>query len=150
MINLKMDCSICCDTINVWTGHVTLSCQHIYHLGCIGRWILKSTTCPMCRQETSDKEKILKDDETMSWASEDEDDESEIEEDIPEFDEAVHALWVMRKTFEMIEDGQSISSEPSTQEVTIPLHTEIHVFRNRHRQDGIHWLLDDMRGYESM
>jgi hypothetical protein len=110
----------------------------------------------MCRQETSDKEKILKDDETMSWASEEEDEEEEEddyeeeEEDIPEFDEAVHALWVMRKTFEMIEDGQSISTEPSTREVVSPVHTEIHVFRNRHRQDGIHWLLDDMRGYESM
>ena len=104
----------------------------------------------MCRQETSDKEKILKDDETMSWASEEDEEDGEEEEDIPEFDEAVHALWVMRKTFEMIEDGQSISSEPSTREVISPVHTEIHVFRNRHRQDGIHWLLDDMRGYESM
>ena len=29
---------------------------------------------------------------------------------IPEFDEAAHALWVMRTTFERLDDGESIDS----------------------------------------
>jgi Ring finger domain len=149
----KMECSICQDTIEASGGHVTLACQHHYHLGCIGRWLLKSETCPMCRQETSDKEKILKNDERMSWAEEEEEDEedafSEEDTDIPEFNEAAHALWVMRKTFEMLEDGQSIQSETSTRQVIDPEHDGIHIVRQRQRREGLHWLLDDDRGYES-
>ena len=149
-----MDCSICCDGIEASGGHVTLACQHHYHLGCIGRWLLKSETCPMCRKETSDKEKILKDDERMSWAIEEEEEEeedafSEEDTDIPEFNEAAHALWVMRKTFEMIEEGQSIQSSSSTRQLEDPIHDSIHVVRQRERREGVHWFLEDERGYES-
>jgi len=149
-----MDCSICCDAIEASSGHVTLGCQHRYHLGCIGRWLLKSETCPMCRKETSDKEKIIKDDERLSWESEaeaedEEDMFSEEDTDIPEFNEAVHALWVMRKTFEMLEDGQSIQSETSTRQIIDPDHDGIHIVRQRQRREGLHWILDDERGYES-
>lgn len=152
-----MECSICYDIIEVSGGNVTLGCQHKYHLGCIGRWLLKSETCPMCRKETSEKEKILKEDERMSWEEEEASDtetETETEEEntdteIPEFNDAVHALWVMRKTFEMLEDGQSIVSDSSRQEIENPIHNDIHIFRQRQRRDGIHWLLDDTRGYES-
>jgi len=148
----KMECSICQDAIDASGGRVTLACQHHYHLGCIGRWLLKSETCPMCRQETSDKEKILKNDERMSWAEEEEEDEedafSEEDTDIPEFNEAAHALWVMRKTFEMLEDGQSIQSESSTRQVIDPEHDGIYVVRQR--QSTTHWThtIHD-RGYES-
>ena len=145
-----MDCSICCDTIEASAGHVTLACQHHYHLGCIARWLLKSETCPMCRQETSDKEKILKDDERMSWEEDEEDAFSEENTDIPEFNEAAHALWVMRKTFEMIEEGQSIQSESSsTRQVSNTEHDCIHIVRQRQRREGLHWVMNDERGYES-
>ena len=108
----------------------------------------------MCRQETSDKEKIIKEDERLSWESEaegEEDEEdafSEEDTDIPEFNEAAHALWVMRKTFEMLEDGQSIQSESSTRQVIDPEHDGIYVVRQR--QSTTHWThtIHD-RGYES-
>ena len=150
-----MECSICCDTIETSGGHVTLACQHQYHLGCIGRWLLKSETCPMCRKETSDKEKIIKDDEWLSWVSDEEEDESveddrtEENTDIPEFNEAAHALWVMRKTFEMFEDGQSIQTGFSEKPLEDPVYDGIHVVRQRQRREGVHWFLDEERGYES-
>lgn len=107
----------------------------------------------MCRKETSEKEKIIKDDERLSWASEEEEDEgedrSEEDTDIPEFNEAAHALWVMRKTFEMIEDGQSIQSGPSERKLEDPVYDGIHVVRQRQRREGVHWFLDEERGYES-
>jgi len=107
----------------------------------------------MCRKETSDKEKIIKDDERLSWEEEGGEDEedmfSEEDTDIPEFNEAAHALWVMRKTFEMLEDGQSIQSETSTRQIVDPYHDGIHIVRQRQRREGLHWILDDERGYES-
>ena len=139
-----MDCSICFDEINAAGGQVTLGCQHHFHLGCIGRWLLKNETCPMCRQLTSEKEKILNKDEELAWADEEEeeDEEEEMEEtDIPEYNEAAHALWVMRKTFEMLEDGQSISTEGSGQAAES-------VETVRMRSVSSFWQMDD-RGYES-
>jgi len=140
-----MECSICCDEIVAATGQVTLGCSHQFHLGCVGRWLLKSSTCPMCRGETCAKEKILADDEMIEFEEEEEEDEEEEEEDndeeeIPEFDDAAHALWVMRKTFEMLDDGLSIASEPAP----VPVDT---VFPDR----GVfrYWKYDLDRGYES-
>lgn len=90
----------------------------------------------------------------MSWAIEEEEEEeedafSEEDTDIPEFNEAAHALWVMRKTFEMIEEGQSIQSSSSTRQLEDPIHDSIHVVRQRERREGVHWFLEDERGYES-
>ena len=137
-----MECSICCDEIVAATGQVTLGCSHQFHLGCVGRWLLKSSTCPMCRGETCAKEKILADDEYFEEEEEDEDEQEEEvdEEEIPEFDDAAHALWVMRKTFEMLDDGLSIASEPAP----APVDT---VFPDR----GMfrYWKYDLDRGYES-
>jgi hypothetical protein len=99
----------------------------------------------MCRGETCAKEKILADDEMIEFGDEEEEEEEEEEEDndeeeIPEFDDAAHALWVMRKTFEMLDDGLSIASEP----LPVVLDT---VFPDR----GMfrYWKYDLDRGYES-
>ena len=141
-----MECSICCDEIVAATGQVTLGCSHQFHLGCVGRWLLKSSTCPMCRGETCAKEKILADDEMIEFEEDEEeeddndeqeeDDNDEQEEEIPEFDDAAHALWVMRKTFEMLDDGLSIASEPA-----LAVFPDRGMFR--------YWKYDLDRGYES-
>ena len=154
-----MDCSICFDEIEASKGQVTLGCQHHFHLGCIGRWILKNETCPMCRHETSEKEKILNTNEELQWDDDDEDEEEEEDEgmdatDIPEFNEAAHALWVMRKTFEMIEDGQSISTETDAGTETksadrTTLENSLELVRERSQRWCLSLYADESRGYES-
>ena len=150
-----MDCSICFDEIEASKGQVTLGCQHHFHLGCIGRWILKNDTCPMCRHETSEKEKILNTNEELQWDDDEEDEEEEEDEgmdatDIPEFNEAAHALWVMRKTFEMIEDGQSISTESEGPvEVHGTIENALELVRERSQRWCLSLYADESRGYES-
>ena len=52
-------CAICyCDIVTKTTGVTTLSCSHSFHLGCIAPWITKSETCPCCRSEVTEFEKI--------------------------------------------------------------------------------------------
>ena len=52
-------CAICyCDIIAETTGITTLSCSHSFHLGCIAPWITKSETCPCCRSQVTEFEKI--------------------------------------------------------------------------------------------
>lgn len=53
-----MECSICYDEIN--EGFVKLTCNHIFHLKCIGHWllILKNNTCPYCVQIAKDHEQL--------------------------------------------------------------------------------------------
>ncbi len=138
-----LECSICCDEIGC--SRATLSCSHTFHLGCIGRWILRNESCPMCRREMEEKERIAEDveeddEDDDEWVDEgeDEDDGEDGEDDeegreipslhwrrigpghwvvvknvlrIPTYDEEAHALWVMRKTFEMLEDGKSVEAE---------------------------------------
>jgi hypothetical protein len=109
----------------------------------------------MCRQETSDKEKIIKEDERLSWESEAEEEEeedafSEEDTDIPEFNEAAHALWVMRKTFEMLEDGQSISTDSEgTVEVHGTTENGLEFVRERSQRWCLSLYADESRGYES-
>ena len=93
----------------------------------------------MCRHETSEKEKILNTNEELQWDT-----------DIPEFNEAAHALWVMRKTFEMIEDGQSISTESEgTVEVHGTIENALELVRERSQRWCLSLYSDDSRGYES-
>lgn len=56
----------------------------------------------MCRHEMGENEKLPEEPE-----EEDEEDQEE-EDSIPEFDEESHALWVFRKTFQMLDDNDSI------------------------------------------
>ena len=162
----NMECSICCDEIVAATGQVTLGCSHQFHLGCVGRWLLKSSTCPMCRGETCAKEKILADDEMIEFEEDEEEgdnDEEEVDdEQIPEFDDAAHALWVMRKTFEMLDDGLSIASDPLPLPVhaVLPVPAEFPHYRSPDsidyvrsqrstRASGLIWRMAIERGYES-
>lgn len=55
------DCSICFDTIDVQkTGQVEMSCSHKFHLKCIGTWLSKKSSCPLCRNIPSEMETLLK------------------------------------------------------------------------------------------
>jgi len=55
-----MDCPICYTDITEKTGHVVLSCSHKFHLNCVATWFysVEVETCPCCRRETSEKEKM--------------------------------------------------------------------------------------------
>jgi len=53
-----MNCPICHDEINKKTGMTTLGCSHSYHLRCIVKWILTNDSCPCCRTELNENEKI--------------------------------------------------------------------------------------------
>ena len=108
-----MDCCICCDEITAATGQATLACSHTFHLGCVGQWLMKNSSCPMCRSETCAKEKIF-----VPEVEEEQIDfnytTDSIVDEVPEFDADAHALWVMRETFMRLEDGLSIASVGST------------------------------------
>ena len=61
----------------------------------------------MCRHEMGENEKLPEEPEEEEDDEEDEEDQEE-EDSIPEFDEESHALWVFRKTFQMLDDNDSI------------------------------------------
>ncbi len=44
------ECSICLNNIKTYYNGV-LPCGHIFHTDCILKWIDRSNTCPMCRQD---------------------------------------------------------------------------------------------------
>jgi hypothetical protein len=62
------------NSITKETGVVTTSCGHSFHLTCISKWFSKDETCPCCRKETSNTEKL----ETVE-ESDDEDEDREVE-----------------------------------------------------------------------
>ena len=129
-----MECSICLNEISKVTGVVTLGCCHNFHLGCIGRWVLKNESCPLCRHELGEQERIAEDDPDATEVDEDEwidedDDESEDEfpnirwrrvgvgrwiveddddeeaaPDLPEFNPEDHAFWNVRELFGPLND----------------------------------------------
>jgi hypothetical protein len=56
-----------------------------------------------------ENEKLPEEPEEEEEDEEDEEEEEDEEHDgIPEFDEESHALWVFRKTFQMLDDNDSI------------------------------------------
>lgn len=45
-----LSCSICLDAIS--EGEISRrldACRHIFHIGCIDRWLTTNTSCPVCR-----------------------------------------------------------------------------------------------------
>ncbi|XP_060655742.1 uncharacterized protein LOC132790987 [Drosophila nasuta] len=48
--SLNVLCAICNEFYNANDIiYSTSSCGHIFHLGCLNRWLRRSTTCPQCR-----------------------------------------------------------------------------------------------------
>jgi len=55
-------CPICMDAIvGRVTGETTTSCGHSFHFQCLVAWMSVGTrkTCPVCRAEPSEKERIV-------------------------------------------------------------------------------------------
>jgi hypothetical protein len=48
-------CTICLDPVGTNGGGKTLSCSHTYCRGCITRWWSESSSCPLCRDDGSDR-----------------------------------------------------------------------------------------------
>lgn len=159
------NCSICLDDIHTTTGSATLSCGHQFHIGCLGRWLMKNESCPYCRHEANDKEKIAEDEEESEYEDDDYEEEvdSDEEEDdgpriwrrigpghwvtveilkpIPEYNEEEHALWVFRKTMEMLENDESIQGVPEITQVgkenrVTSLRNRLNAFAVLQRDDG--------------
>ena len=59
-----MDCSICYSEISKETGKVELSCSHSFHFSCIAKWFDKERlggmceSCPLCRHNVTEFEKM--------------------------------------------------------------------------------------------
>ena len=51
-------CAICHEDIHDDTGSTKLSCSHLYHLGCIVKWLTINPTCPCCRKNLSEYENV--------------------------------------------------------------------------------------------
>ncbi|XP_030548887.2 E3 ubiquitin-protein ligase RNF181-like [Rhodamnia argentea] len=47
----SVDCAICCEEIIVGSTASSMPCCHVYHRGCIAKWLKNSRTCPLCRFE---------------------------------------------------------------------------------------------------
>lgn len=60
-----MSCPICMDAIVARvTGETQTSCGHSFHFQCLFSWMSVGTdkTCPVCRAEPSEKERIVLED----------------------------------------------------------------------------------------
>ncbi len=136
-----MDCTICFEQIDERTGSANLSCGHIFHFGCLARWMLKNETCPYCRHEANTYETIAND-ECEDDATESDAESQSIEREhslrwirvgpghwrifenaiaeIPDYDEEAHALWVFRNFFEALENTNTLEVVSEKKEPHIP------------------------------
>ena len=48
------ECSICFKIIRNGEIVISLSCDHLYHDGCIRNWLLIRGACPLCRKAVDD------------------------------------------------------------------------------------------------
>ena len=46
-----VSCSVCFEEILIGTEAKRLPCSHVYHEGCIVKWLNESNTCPLCRYQ---------------------------------------------------------------------------------------------------
>lgn len=44
-------CPICLDLLELDQKYIMLSCGHFFHTDCLGTWVSKKSTCPMCNKE---------------------------------------------------------------------------------------------------
>lgn len=47
-----LDCPICLETIT-YEEIKYIDCMHVFHIGCIDRWISFHNNCPLCRKKIS-------------------------------------------------------------------------------------------------
>ena len=49
--NESLCCAICLQDFSAASEAAATTCSHVYHPHCIVKWLLKSTSCPMCRSK---------------------------------------------------------------------------------------------------
>eukprot|EP01047_Picozoa_sp_COSAG01_P064719 COSAG01_NODE_8616_length_2718_cov_31.588393_4_plen_180_part_00 len=47
----EQECPICQDMMGDGQEYMRMPCSHAFHAGCLGRWLSRQHTCPMCRHE---------------------------------------------------------------------------------------------------
>jgi hypothetical protein len=110
--------------------------------------MLKNESCPNCRHEANEKERINEDEESETdseYESTEYSGEDQDNLDIPEFDEEEHAFWVFRCTMYMLENGDSL--EPQGVLPQIPEDNDFLSLWIRQSKLGPQHI--DDRGYES-
>ena len=160
------DCSVCLEEISQTTGSSTMACGHSFHIRCLGTWLLQHETCPYCRHEANEHERInkeLQDDESTEYEDEEESVEDEGEQwvrvgagrwitirrreqvqqplAIPEYDEEAHAFWVFRKTMEILESGEELAAQKEIPQPAVVLPEIAHGYWDH--------LADPHDGYET-
>ncbi|CAK7337886.1 unnamed protein product [Dovyalis caffra] len=50
---VKQPCAVCFEELLMGGEATRLPCSHVYHCGCIRKWLEKSKFCPLCRFEIS-------------------------------------------------------------------------------------------------
>ncbi|CAL9773561.1 unnamed protein product [Musa acuminata subsp. burmannicoides] len=56
----SLDCAVCLSTVDEGeTLRMLPACQHTFHAECIDRWLLSSSTCPVCRTEADSSERSV-------------------------------------------------------------------------------------------
>lgn len=48
--DVKAECSICMDAVELGTEVTVLPCTHWFHYNCIEAWLSQHNTCPHCRR----------------------------------------------------------------------------------------------------
>ena len=71
------NCAVCCMKFSEKELHRTLPCNHSFHAACVDVWILRSSTCPICRYQLNERGIINDINEGMPF----------IEEEIPNINE---------------------------------------------------------------
>jgi hypothetical protein len=80
-----MECSICYENITKETGKAELSCSHSFHLVCLSKWFIKNESCPCCRHEANETEKMA------PMVEEEESDEDEDEDEVEDYAEIIES-----------------------------------------------------------
>lgn len=44
-------CVVCCESIEEGDNVRVLPCLHRFHIGCVDQWLVRSRTCPVCKQD---------------------------------------------------------------------------------------------------
>uniref|UniRef100_A0A1B6FIR6 RING-type domain-containing protein n=1 Tax=Cuerna arida TaxID=1464854 RepID=A0A1B6FIR6_9HEMI len=50
-VNIKLQCTVCCENFKVRESACLLECAHMFHPSCIHPWLRLKTTCPVCRHD---------------------------------------------------------------------------------------------------
>ena len=78
-----MECAICYEAVTAATGRSVMSCGHEFHMRCLVQWLQKpdgSGSCPCCRKEPGELERLMAppvDSEDDSDEDDDDDDDSD-------------------------------------------------------------------------